>query len=50
LHAGRLPALICWLQGGDGWAYDIGFASLDHVLNGSEDACHYLLTLTLHAR
>lgn len=23
----------CWLVGGDGWAYDIGFGGLDHVLN-----------------
>ena len=22
----------CWLVGGDGWAYDIGFGGLDHVL------------------
>ena len=26
-----------WLFGGDGWAYDIGFAGLDHVLASGED-------------
>jgi len=26
-----------WLFGGDGWAYDIGFSGLDHVLASGED-------------
>ncbi len=26
-----------WLIGGDGWAYDIGYGGLDHVLNGNEN-------------
>jgi pyruvate-ferredoxin/flavodoxin oxidoreductase len=26
-----------WLVGGDGWAYDIGFGGLDHVLAGGHD-------------
>ncbi|HZX30130.1 MAG TPA: pyruvate:ferredoxin (flavodoxin) oxidoreductase, partial [Rhodocyclaceae bacterium] len=26
-----------WLVGGDGWAYDIGFGGLDHVLASGED-------------
>ncbi|ACB84672.1 pyruvate:ferredoxin (flavodoxin) oxidoreductase [Natranaerobius thermophilus] len=26
-----------WLIGGDGWAYDIGFGGLDHVLSTGED-------------
>ncbi len=26
-----------WIVGGDGWAYDIGFGGLDHVLRGSAD-------------
>ncbi len=26
-----------WLVGGDGWAYDIGYGGLDHVLAGSRD-------------
>lgn len=26
-----------WIIGGDGWAYDIGYGGLDHVLNSSEN-------------
>ena len=26
-----------WIFGGDGWAYDIGFGGLDHVLASGED-------------
>ena len=26
-----------WIVGGDGWAYDIGFGGLDHVLSGQAD-------------
>jgi pyruvate-ferredoxin/flavodoxin oxidoreductase len=26
-----------WIMGGDGWAYDIGFGGVDHVLASSED-------------
>ena len=44
---GRLAALLdladalvktsVWLVGGDGWAYDIGFGGLDHVLASGRD-------------
>jgi pyruvate-ferredoxin/flavodoxin oxidoreductase len=30
--AGALVPKSVWLVGGDGWAYDIGFGGLDHVL------------------
>ncbi|MFX9054200.1 thiamine pyrophosphate-dependent enzyme, partial [Acinetobacter baumannii] len=26
-----------WIIGGDGWAYDIGFSGLDHVLSTGEN-------------
>lgn len=26
-----------WMIGGDGWAYDIGFSGIDHVLSSGED-------------
>ena len=26
-----------WIFGGDGWAYDIGYGGLDHVLASDED-------------
>jgi pyruvate-ferredoxin/flavodoxin oxidoreductase len=28
---------VTWLYGGDGWAYDIGYGGLDHVLASGED-------------
>ena len=28
---------VVWLFGGDGWAYDIGFGGLDHVIASGED-------------
>ncbi len=27
----------CWIFGGDGWAFDIGFGGVDHVLASGED-------------
>ena len=27
----------CWIFGGDGWAFDIGFGGLDHVIASGED-------------
>ena len=27
----------CWIFGGDGWAYDIGYGGLDHVIASGED-------------
>ena len=32
-----LTAKTVWAIGGDGWAYDIGFAGLDHVLASGQD-------------
>ncbi|CAD7948280.1 unnamed protein product [Amoebophrya sp. A120] len=32
-----LQKISCWIWGGDGWAYDIGFGGLDHVLAGGTD-------------
>ncbi|WP_304124044.1 pyruvate:ferredoxin (flavodoxin) oxidoreductase [Mailhella massiliensis] len=36
-HADRLSKKCFWMFGGDGWAYDIGFGGLDHVLSTGED-------------
>ena len=33
-HFAKLPV---WMFGGDGWAYDIGFGGLDHVIAMGED-------------
>jgi pyruvate-ferredoxin/flavodoxin oxidoreductase len=35
--ADALAKKSVWLIGGDGWAYDIGFGGLDHVLSGPWD-------------
>ena len=32
-----LPARVVWAFGGDGWAYDIGFGGLDHVMSQNEN-------------
>src|SRR5665811_1909566 len=35
--AGFLEHKSMWIIGGDGWAYDIGFSGLDHVLSTGEN-------------
>ena len=35
--ADALAKKSVWLIGGDGWAYDIGYGGLDHVLSGTWD-------------
>lgn len=32
-----IPARSVWVIGGDGWAYDIGYGGLDHVLHSNEN-------------
>ena len=32
-----VPARTIWAIGGDGWAYDIGYGGLDHVLHSNEN-------------
>ncbi|MDD5938480.1 MAG: pyruvate:ferredoxin (flavodoxin) oxidoreductase [Clostridiales bacterium] len=36
-HKEFLSKKSIWIFGGDGWAYDIGFGGLDHVLASGED-------------
>ena len=36
-NADLLPRQVVWIFGGDGWAYDIGFGGLDHVLASGDD-------------
>ena len=31
-YSDMLPLHTTWILGGDGWAYDIGFGALDHVM------------------
>lgn len=32
-----IPSRVVWAFGGDGWAYDIGFGGLDHVMSQNEN-------------
>ncbi|MEG2727254.1 MAG: pyruvate:ferredoxin (flavodoxin) oxidoreductase [Bacilli bacterium] len=32
-----IPSRTVWIIGGDGWAYDIGYGGLDHVLSSNEN-------------
>ena len=36
-HKDQLAKKTFWMFGGDGWAYDIGFGGLDHVLSTREN-------------
>ena len=36
-HTDQLTRKSIWMYGGDGWAYDIGFGGLDHVIATGED-------------
>lgn len=36
-HRDMLPKPSMWIFGGDGWAYDIGYGGLDHVLASGEN-------------
>lgn len=38
-----------WMVGGDGWAYDIGFGGLDHVLSQNEDINCIVLDTELYS-
>ena len=37
VHLDFLSLQSVWIFGGDGWAYDIGFGGLDHVIASGED-------------
>ena len=32
-----IPSRFVWAVGGDGWAYDIGYGGLDHVLHSNQN-------------
>eukprot|EP00658_Telonema_sp_P-2_P022053 TRINITY_DN18802_c0_g1_i1.p1 TRINITY_DN18802_c0_g1~~TRINITY_DN18802_c0_g1_i1.p1 ORF type:complete len:938 (+),score=218.44 TRINITY_DN18802_c0_g1_i1:203-3016(+) len=40
--ADLMPSVSNWIIGGDGWAYDIGYGGLDHVLSRGEN-CNVLV-------
>ena len=39
----------CWIFGGDGWAYDIGFGGLDHVLAQDEDVNVFIFNTEVYS-
>jgi pyruvate-ferredoxin/flavodoxin oxidoreductase len=38
-----------WMIGGDGWAYDIGFGGLDHVLASGEDVNLFVMDTEIYS-
>ena len=44
-----LPKFTTWLMGGDGWAYDIGFGGLDHVMAQGENVKAIVLDTEMYA-
>ena len=38
-----------WIMGGDGWAYDIGFGGLDHVLSTGEDVNIFVMDTEMYS-
>ncbi len=38
-----------WIVGGDGWAYDIGFSGIDHVLASGEDVNIFVMDNEVYA-
>ena len=38
-----------WLLGGDGWAYDIGFGGLDHVLASGDDVNIFVMDTEIYS-
>ena len=48
-YADMLPVITTWLYGGDGWAYDIGFGGLDHVLASGDNVKVLILDTEMYA-
>ena len=44
-----MPKLTQWVVGGDGWAYDIGYGGVDHVLAQGEDINILVLDTEMYA-
>ena len=38
-----------WIFGGDGWAYDIGYGGLDHVLNMGKNVNIFVLDTEVYS-
>ncbi|MFD0896592.1 pyruvate:ferredoxin (flavodoxin) oxidoreductase [Loigolactobacillus binensis] len=48
-HNDLFTKISQWIIGGDGWAYDIGFGGIDHVLASGEDINVFVMDNELYA-
>lgn len=48
-HKDLFAKISQWIIGGDGWAYDIGFGGIDHVLASGEDINIFVMDNELYA-
>ncbi|MBQ4616467.1 MAG: pyruvate:ferredoxin (flavodoxin) oxidoreductase, partial [Mailhella sp.] len=48
-HKDQLSKKCFWMYGGDGWAYDIGFGGLDHVLASGEDVNVFIVDTEVYS-
>lgn len=48
-HKDHFTKKIMWLFGGDGWAYDIGFGGLDHVIASGEDVNIFIVDTQVYS-
>ena len=49
LHRDQLAKKTFWMYGGDGWAYDIGFGGLDHVIAGGENVNVFVIDTEVYS-
>ena len=49
LHQDQLAKKTVWMYGGDGWAYDIGFGGLDHVIASGEDVNVFVIDTEVYS-
>ena len=45
----HLARKTVWMYGGDGWAYDIGFGGLDHVIASGEDVNIFIVDTEVYS-
>ncbi|MDO4581664.1 MAG: pyruvate:ferredoxin (flavodoxin) oxidoreductase [Bacillota bacterium] len=49
LHGDQLGKKTIWMFGGDGWAYDIGYGGLDHVISTGEDVNVFVIDTEVYS-
>lgn len=48
-HRDQLAKKTIWMYGGDGWAYDIGYGGLDHVIATGEDVNIFVIDTEVYS-